>query len=70
MQETLSETKKMVENGEDIVNSKDFNEREMSWLKERLEKLASAQTEFTSKLEDRRKQLSQGIEFYRLFEEV
>ncbi|XP_065065061.1 puratrophin-1-like isoform X2 [Rhopilema esculentum] len=69
-EETLSETKKMIEAGEDIVNLKDFNEREMSWLKERVEKLASAQTEFTSKLEDRRKQLSQGIEFYRLFEKA
>lgn len=60
----------MVEVGKSLNNSRDLDGKEMSWIKDRVENLENQHDVFSMKLDSRKKKLSQGMEFYHLFEKV
>ena len=60
----------MIDIGKSLNNSKDLDGKEMSWIAERVKNLENQYGVFSAKLDSRKKKLSQGMEFYRLFEKV
>ena len=70
LQENTSNAMHMIEIGKSLNNSKDLDGKEMSWIAERVKNLENQYGVFSTKLDSRKKKLSQGMEFYRLFEKV
>ena len=66
----MQEITHIISTGRDLVASVDQNSNGTSWIKERLAQLEGKNSELLSKIEERRKKLSQGVEFYTHFEQV
>ena len=60
----------MISVGQSLVDAVDLNDNETSWIKERLVELEDKHAQLLAKIEERKKTLAQGVEFFTHSEQV
>jgi len=61
---TMQQITDMISIGQRLVDSVDLNDNETSWIKERLVELEDKHAQLLAKIEERKKTLAQGVEFF------